>query len=115
MFINNKDKNNNFILREYSYTLIEVKSNRLNKDIEYTIWSNDFLIAHMRESFYYFIDRTWYKPPSKVQILVFMFYDIISKIKIPGLFAVTNCKIEELYLKVFKSVYNILTYNENMN
>ena len=112
MFINNKDKNNNYILREYSYTLTNIKSNKPNKDLEYAIWSNDFLIAHMRESLYYFIDGTWYKPPGMEQILVFMFYDIISKIKIPGLFAVTNCKIEEIYMKVLKSVYNILTYNE---
>ena len=51
MFINNKDKNNNFILREYSYTLPEVKSNRLNKDIDQAIWSNDFLIAIFEKVF----------------------------------------------------------------
>ena len=37
MFVNNKNKNNNFILREYSYTLSKGKRNKLNKDIKYAI------------------------------------------------------------------------------
>ena len=43
-----------------------------------------------------------------------MFKDSITKEKIPGLFIVTNNKTEELYTKLFKSIKNILTYNNSV-
>ena len=67
MFIKSKDKNNNYILREYSYTLTELHNNTLNKYLEYAMWSNDFLIVHMGESLYFLLiencksHRVWIK------------------------------------------------------
>ena len=108
MFINNKDSKNNNILRKYSYFLSETDKKSQRKISEYAIWSNDFLIAHMRESKYYFIDGTWYKPPGMVQILIILFLDCISNLKIPDMFIVTSSKTQNMHTKVFKSVYNKL-------
>ena len=44
-----------------------------------------------------------------VQILIIIFLDSICKFKIPGMFIVTSSKTEYMYMKVFKSVYNIMT------
>ena len=58
MFINNKDSKKNNILRKYSYFLFETDKKPQRQISEYAIWSNDFLLALMRESNYYFIDGT---------------------------------------------------------
>lgn len=106
MFIQNKDKEGNFILRDYSFFLIDSgKKSKLSG--EYAIWTNEFMIAHMRVSPYYFIDGTWYKPPGMVQILIIMFKEIITGLKIPGIYIVTNLKNEEMYNKIFTSVYTL--------
>ena len=47
------------------------------------------------------------------QIIIIMFKDLICKEKIPGMFIVSNNKLEETYLKIFNSVYDILTQNGN--
>ena len=108
MFEKNKDIKGNLLLREYSYSLIESANKQKRIPSEYSIWSNDFMIAHMRESIYYFIDGTWYKPPGMVQILIIMFKDTITGLKIPGMYIVTSNKLEELYTKIFKNVYDII-------
>jgi len=71
------------------------------------------MIAHIRESDCLFIDATWYKPPGIIKIIIIMFKDVICKEKISGMFIVSINKLEETYLKIFNSVYNILTQNGN--
>lgn len=68
----------------------------------------------MRNAICWFVDGTWYRPQNMAQIMIIMFKDSITKEKIPGLFIVTNNKTEELYTKLFKSIKNILTYNNSV-
>ena len=42
-----------------------------------------------------------------VQILIIMFKEIITGLKIPGIYIVTNLKNEEMYNKIFTSVYTL--------
>jgi hypothetical protein len=53
------------------------------------------MIGHMRESLYYLIDGTLYKPSGMTQIIVIIFKDIITKDKILGFYIVTNNRIED--------------------
>ena len=109
MFENNSDRNGNHILRTYKYFLIECKNKNKRIPSEYAIWTSDLLIGHIRQSKYYFIDGTWYKPPGMVQILIIMFKDSITDLKLPGIYIVTSNKLEELYIEIFKNVIDILT------
>lgn len=70
------------------------------------------MICHIRQSKYWHIDGTWYRPPEMVQILIIMFKDIISMIKIPAFYIVTRNRTELLYTKLFRSIYNIITQND---
>lgn len=108
-----KEKNNKKkILREYSYFLIETYNKKESFQCEYAIWSSDLLIAHMRESKFFFIDATWYQPHGFQQLLIIMFKDVITHEKYPGFFIIMNNKTEELYTRIFYSVLNILTQNK---
>ena len=69
IFIKNKDSKGNDFLRDYSYFLTEYKNPKNRTVSEYAIWSTDNMIAHMRESNYFFIDATWYKPPNMFKYL----------------------------------------------
>ena len=112
IFEENKDLNGNIFLRDYSYFLADTEF--FNKPIicEYAIWASDYMIGHMRQSNYYFIDGTWYKPGGIEQILIIMFKDIITGDKIPGIYTVTNNKTEYLYTRMLYSIKNILTQND---
>ena len=44
-----------------------------------------------------------------VQILIIMFKDSITDLKLPGIYIVTSNKLEELYIEIFKNVIDILT------
>ena len=111
IFINNKDNKGNNLLQSYNYFLIYNEKKQKPIICEYAIWSNNIMIAHIREAECLFIDGTWYKPPGFCQIIVIMFKDIITKEKYPGMFIVSNNKLQEIYEKIFNNVYNILTQN----
>ena len=50
-----KEKTNkNKILRDYSYFLLETYNKKDCVQCEYAIWSSDLLIAHMRESSFFY-------------------------------------------------------------
>ena len=98
-------------MRDYSYFLIETYNKKECVQCEYAIWSSDLLIAHMRESRFFFIDATWHQPHGFQQLLIIMFKDIIIHEKYPGFFIIMNNRTEQLYQRIFNSVLNILTQN----
>ena len=62
------------------------------------------MIARGRESFYFFIDGTWYRPKGYAQLLIILFKDNIIKEKIPLFFILMSNKKEESYKRVFNSI-----------
>ena len=59
------------------------------------------MIGHMRESYYYFFDDTWYRPTVMNYLLILMFKVILTGEKIPGFFIVTNNRKKEIYIRLF--------------
>ena len=65
----------------------------------------------MRKSNHYYIDGTFHHPKEFKQLLIIMYKDIITELKIPGIFILLNDKSQILYDYVFNSVINIITNN----
>ena len=72
-------------------------------------------INRMRKSKNFFIDGTFHQPPEFSQMLIIMYKDIITNIKIPGFYCLLNSKKEILYNYVFESIINILNPVKNLN
>ena len=53
-----------------------------------------------------FIDGTFHHPPGYYQLLIIMYKDIITSLKIPAFYILLNSKKEELYDIVFESIIN---------
>ena len=77
----------------------------------YIIWGNDENIARMRISNNYYIDATFHTPPELSQILIFMYKDKITELKIPGLYVLMNGKFKRFYEIIFENIINIITQN----
>ena len=69
----------------------------------------------MRKSKNYFIDTTFHHPPDFKQMLIFMYKDIITELKIPGIYIIKNSKNEQLYDIIFLCIYNLLTLNNSID
>ena len=67
----------------------------------------------MRISNHYFIDATFHHPPEFNQLLIIMYIDQITQLKIPALYILMNSKYEKLYDYIFESVINIITQNRS--
>ena len=106
------DKQNRLILRDCR-TLYKIKNINNNKLIcnEYVVWVNEENIKRMRKANHYYIDCTFHHPKEYKQLLIVMYKDIITEIKIPGIYALLNNKTEELYNLVFDSIINVISEN----
>ena len=62
----------------------------------------------LRSSKNIFIDGTFHHPPGFYQLLIIMYKDIITELKMPALYILLNSKKEELYNLVFKSIIKII-------
>ena len=60
----------------------------------------------LKASKHIFIDDTFHHPPCFYQMLIIMYKDIITDLKIPALYILLNSKKEILYEIVFQSVIN---------
>ena len=60
-----------------------------------------------------FIDATFHHPPDFYQLLIIMYKDIITGLKIPGIYVLMNSKKEILYNYIFESVIKLLTDDKN--
>ena len=68
----------------------------------------------MRKSKNFFVDGTFHHPEFK-QMLIIMYKDIITDLKIPGLYIIMNSKKEELYDFILSSIFNLLTKYNSIN
>ena len=73
----------------------------------------------MRISNNYYIDATFHTPPEFSQLLIFMYKDKITELKIPGLYVLMNGKYKKFYEIIFENVIDIITqynhYKLNIN
>ena len=115
VLFNPYDYQNRLILREY-HTLYGSEGGNSKADIiEYIIWSNDENIRRIRKSNHYYIDATFHHPPDFKQLLIIMYKDIITELKIPGIYILMNGKSEKLYDIVFNSIINVITENRKID
>ena len=63
----------------------------------------------MRKSHHYYIDETFHTPNDFSQLLIFMYKDLITELKIHGLYILMNGKSQKFYDIIFSSIVNILT------
>ena len=68
-------------------------------------------IRRIRKLKHYYIDGTFHHPPEFKQILIFMYKDIITVLKFPGIYALLNGKSEIIYDNAFNNIINIITNN----
>ena len=60
----------------------------------------------LKASKHIFVGGTFHQPPDFYQMLIIMYKDIITDLKIPALYILLNSKREILYEIVFQSVIN---------
>ena len=99
------------ILRDYGVIPINENNKISTSEYEYIIWGNNENISRMRQSKNFFIDGTFHHPEDFKQLMLIMYKDIITGLKIPGLYILLNSKKEMLYNIAFKGIIDILTNN----
>jgi len=109
-----KDKENRLLLRDYRLIPVEGSSRKKQIYHEYIIWENAENIMRIKVSKHIFIDAAFHHPPEFYQLLIIMYKDIITGIKIPGIYVLMNSKKEILYQYVFDSIIHLLS-NDNNN
>ena len=115
IFDNKYDYENRLIFREYRVIPVEENNKKANASFEYVIYGNNENIARMRKSNHFFIDGTFHHPSDFSQLLIIMYKDCITSLKIPGLYILLNSKKEQLYDLAFHSIIKLLTNNETLN
>ena len=60
-----------------------------------------------------FIDPTFHHPPEFYQLMIIMYKDIITGLKIPGIYVLMNSKKEILYQYVFESILRLISDDKN--
>ena len=93
IFSNKYDYNDRLILRDFR-TILKYKDNNNNvNSYECIIWANEENIKRLRKAKYYFIDGTFHHPQEYSQmIIIIMFKDIITNLKIPGIYILLTGK-----------------------
>ena len=107
------DKDNRLLLREYRLIPVEGSSREKQLSHEYIIWGNAENIMRIKVSKHIFIDSTFHHPPDFYQLMIIMYKDIITGLKIPGLYILMNSKKEILYQYVFESIVRLLSDGKN--
>ena len=92
-----KDNENRLILREYRLIPNEESTREKQMYHEYIIWGNAENIMRIKASKNIFLDSTFHHPPNFYQLLIMMYKDIITGLKIPGIYVLMNSKKEILY------------------
>ena len=106
---NQFDYNNNLILREFRTVNSESDNNKNSLQLDYIICCNNENLKRIRKSRHLYIDVTFHHPPDYKQILIIMYKDIITNLKIPAFFILMNVKKEIYYNIVVESIINIIT------
>ena len=112
---NKYDYQNRLILRDYRTVYAESAPHNKIKCFEYIIWANDENIKRIRKSKHYYLDGTFHHPKEFKQLLILMYKDIITDLKIPGIYILLNGKSQVLYDEAFGSLINIITNNRKID
>ena len=78
--------------------------------MEYLIWANSENILKVSKNL--FIDATFHHPKEFYQLLIIMYIDIITNLKIPAFYILMNNKTEILYNYIFESLFRIIWSNK---
>ena len=108
-----KDKENRLLLREYRLIPLEDSSREKQKTHEYIIWANAEILMRIKVSKNIFIDSTFHHPPGFYQLMIIMYKDIITGLKIPGIYVLMNSKKEILYQYIFESILRLISDDKN--
>ena len=73
------------------------------------------IIKRIRKSKHYYLDGTFRHPKEFKQLLILMYKDIITDLKIPGIYILLNGKSQVLYDEAFGSLINIITNNRKID
>ena len=111
---NKYDYQKRLILRDYRTIYEESTPNNKLKCLEYIIWANDENIKRIRKAKHYYLDGTFHHPKEFKQLLILMYKDIITDLKIPGIYILLNGKSQILYEQAFGSLINIITNNRKI-
>ena len=111
---NQFDYQKRLILREFRILYKQKDGKNKIKNLEYIIWANEENIKRIRKSKHYYLDSTFHHPREFKQLLILMYKDIITNLKIPGVYILMNGKSQDLYDIVFDSLINIITENRNI-
>ena len=84
-------------------------NNKNSLQLDYIIWFNNENLKRIRKSHHLYIDVKFHHPPDYKQILIIMYKDIITNLKIPAFFILMNVKKEIYYNILFESIINIIT------
>ena len=107
---NKYDYNQRLILREFKTISLQTEKKNNPIKYEYIIWANDENLNRISKSNHLFIDGTFHHPIDYCQLLIIMYKDIITDLKIPGIYILLNSKNEDLYNMVFEDVINLITW-----
>ena len=108
------DYQNRLILREFRSIFKQTEPNIKIKSLEYIIWGNEENIKRIRKAKHYYIDGTFHHPKEFKQLLILMYKDVITNLKIPGIYILTNGRSQDLYEAIFFSLINLLTNDRNI-
>ena len=109
-----RDYENRLILRDFRFIPLENDNKSKINSLEYIIWGNAENIMRLKVTKNLFIDGTFHHPPGYYQLIIIMYKDIITNLKIPGIYILLNSKKEILYDLIFESLVKII-FDNNMN
>ena len=61
-----------------------------------------------------YIDGTFITTKEFYQLLIILFYDKLTKTKIPAVYILTNNKYLNFYIKIFKKIKNLITIENSV-
>lgn len=109
------DYHNRLILRDFRSIFKQNESKKNISSFEYIIWANEENLQRIRKTNHLYIDGTFHHPKDFKQLLIIMYKDIITSLKIPGVYILMNGFSQDLYDLVFNSLINIITDNRKID
>ena len=91
---------------------ISIQTGKKNnpENYEYVIRANDENLNRISKSNHLFFGGTFHHPVNFTQLLIIMYKDIITDLKIAGIYILLNSKNEDLYNMVFEDVIKLITW-----
>lgn len=75
---------------------------------------NEENLKRLRKSHIIYLDFTFHHPKDFEELLIIMYEDVITNLKIPGNYSFINGKYQNFYDKLYESIMNLITDNNNI-